>query len=65
MLAPSASTRAFTKTLKALHIPELQISAIRKSLEDAPLMEIGGKFARRVFSVPDLIAAGFEAAEAS
>lgn len=57
--------QAFTKTLKALHIPELQISAIRKSLEDAPLMEIGGKFARRVFSVPDLIAAGFEAAEAS
>ena len=54
--------QAFTKTLKALHIPDLQIAAIRKGLEEAPLTEIGGKFARRVFSVPDLIAAGFEAA---
>ena len=51
---------AFTKTLKALHIPELQISAIRKGLEETPLTEIGGRFARRVFSEPDLIAAGFE-----
>jgi len=55
--------QAFTKTLKALHVPEPQISAVRKSLEESPLTEIGGMFtfARRVFSAPDLIAAGFEA----
>jgi transcriptional regulator with XRE-family HTH domain len=54
---------AFTKTLKALHVPELQISAVRKSLEGSALTEPGGMFtlARRVFSAPDLIAAGFEA----
>jgi transcriptional regulator with XRE-family HTH domain len=58
--------QAFTKTLKALNIPEPQISAVRKSLEDCPLTEIGGTFtfARRVFSAPDLIAAGFEATSA-
>jgi len=53
--------QAFTKTLKALHMPDSQISAIRKSLEEAPLTEIGGRSARRVFSEPDLIVAGFEA----
>lgn len=65
----SLSTRilkvqAFAKTLKALHVPEQQISAVRKSLEESPLTEIGGRFtfARRVFHAPDLIAAGFEAA---
>jgi transcriptional regulator with XRE-family HTH domain len=52
--------QAFTKTLKALHIPDAQVSAIRKGLEEAPLTEIGGRFARRIFSEPDLIAAGFE-----
>ena len=51
---------AFTKTLKALHVPEPQISAVRKSLEGGSLTEIGGRFAKRVFSAPDLIAAGFE-----
>jgi len=56
----SLKVQAFTKTLKTLHIPEPQISAIRKGLEEAPLTEIGGRFARRVFSEPDLIAAGFE-----
>jgi hypothetical protein len=39
----------------------LQISAVRKILEERPLTEIGGRLAQRVFSVPDLIAAGFEA----
>ena len=52
--------QAFTKTLKALHIPDAQISLIRKGLEESPLTEIGGRFAGRVFSEPDLIAAGFE-----
>jgi transcriptional regulator with XRE-family HTH domain len=65
---PPLSTKAlrapaFTKTLKALHVPEPQMSAIRKGLEDAPLTEIGGRFAQRVFSEADLIAAGFETAD--
>jgi DNA-binding XRE family transcriptional regulator len=56
--------QAFTKTLKALHVAEPQVSAVRKSLEESPLTGTGGTFtfARRVFSAPDLIAAGFEAA---
>lgn len=53
--------QAFTKTLKALQVPEPQISAVRKTLEESPFTEIGGfTFARRVFRAPDLIAAGFE-----
>jgi hypothetical protein len=44
--------QAFTRTLKALHIPELQISAIRKSLEDAPLTEISGRFAAGSSALP-------------
>lgn len=51
----------FTKTLKALHLGEAQISAVRKSLERGQWTEIGGRSARLVFSAPDLIAAGFEA----
>ena len=55
--------KAFTKTLKALHVPEPQISAVRKTLEESPATEAGGMFtfARRVFTAPDLMAAGFEA----
>jgi predicted XRE-type DNA-binding protein len=53
--------QAFTKTLKALHVAEPQIAAVRKSLEENNLTEIGGRFAQRIFSVPDLISAGFEA----
>ena len=54
--------QAFTKTLKALEVPEPQIAAVRKSLEEGRLTEIGGMFtfARRIFNAPDLIAAGFE-----
>jgi len=55
--------RAFSKTLKALRIPEPQISAVRKRLENDSTTEIGGRFAQTVFSAPDLIAAGFEAAD--
>jgi transcriptional regulator with XRE-family HTH domain len=54
--------QAFTKTLKALHVPDPQIAAVRKNLEEHPSTEIGGRFAKRIFSAPDLIAAGFEAA---
>jgi len=53
--------QAFTRTLKALHVPDPQISAIRKNLEEGSLTQIGGRFAKRVFSAPDLIAVGFEA----
>ncbi len=53
--------QAFTKTLKVLHIPEPQISAVRRPLEEVPSTEIGGKSTKRIFGTPDLIAAGFEA----
>jgi DNA-binding XRE family transcriptional regulator len=55
--------QAFTKTMKALHIPEPQITAVRKRLEEGSTTKtlIGGRYAQRVFSAPDLIAAGFEA----
>jgi transcriptional regulator with XRE-family HTH domain len=52
--------KAFTNTLIALHIPEAQISNIRNTLNEGQSTEIGGRLARRVFSEPDLIAAGFE-----
>ena len=57
--------QAFTKTLKVLHVPEPQISVVRKALENSSLTEIGGRFGRRIFSAPDLIAAGFEETTAS
>ncbi|MGA2326431.1 MAG: XRE family transcriptional regulator [Bryobacteraceae bacterium] len=54
----------FMKTLKALHLVEPQISGIRKSLENGGEVQIGGRVAPLplVFSVADLVAAGFEAA---
>lgn len=63
------STRPFTasgfaKSLKALHLEEPRISGIRKTLENGGEVEIGGRVAQRVFGVPELIAAGFEAMEA-
>lgn len=54
--------QAFTKTLRALHLAEPQISGIRKSLENGGETEIGGRSTSRIFNVPDLIAAGFETA---
>ncbi|MGA2742855.1 MAG: XRE family transcriptional regulator [Bryobacteraceae bacterium] len=54
----------FVKTMKALNLAEPQISVIRKSLEDGGEVEISGRFARRIFGVPELVAAGFEATEA-
>jgi DNA-binding XRE family transcriptional regulator len=46
---------AFVKSLKALHLPERQISDTRTSLENGGPVQIGGK---RYAS--DLVAAGFE-----
>jgi DNA-binding XRE family transcriptional regulator len=65
------STRPFrisglTKTLRSLHVPELQIAGIKESLENSAgaveMSEIGGSgpSIQRVFSIPDLVAAGFE-----
>ena len=54
----------FAKTLRALHLEEPRISGIRKTLENGGEVEIGGRLARRVFGAPELVAAGFEAAEA-
>jgi transcriptional regulator with XRE-family HTH domain len=63
------STKAFKvsglmKTMKALHLAESQISDIRRSLDNTGEVQIGGTggiTGHRVFSVPDLVAAGFEA----
>lgn len=55
----------FMKAMEALHLAEPQISAIRKNLESGGETEIGGIAGQRVFSLPDLVAAGFEAAESS
>ena len=52
----------FIKAMKALHLADPQISAIRKSLENPGQTEIGGIAGQRVFSAPELVAAGFEAA---
>ncbi len=52
-----------TKTMRALHLPEIQIASARESLEStAGRIEIGGAGGsiKRVFSIPDLVAAGFE-----
>jgi hypothetical protein len=49
--------------MRALHLPEVQIASTRESLEgNAGGIEIGGSGGsiKRVFNVPDLVAAGFE-----
>jgi hypothetical protein len=46
-----------------LHLPEVQVSSIKSDLEkDAGRIVIGGSgpSVTRVFSIPDLVAAGFE-----
>jgi hypothetical protein len=65
------STRAFkaagfAKALKALHVPEAQIAAVREDLKTTSEVLIGGSVAGvdRIFSVPDLVSAGFETAGA-
>lgn len=53
------------RAMKALHLPEVQIASVRASLEaKAGSMEIGGSgpSIQRVFSVQDLVAAGFDEA---
>jgi transcriptional regulator with XRE-family HTH domain len=57
---------ALIKSMKALHLPEPQIFAIRNSLEKDGEVQVGGNTsgAERVFRTPDLVAAGFEAEQA-
>jgi hypothetical protein len=53
--------------MKALHLPDAQVASIRSSLETrAGRIEIDGSVPsiQRVFSIPDLVAAGFEEANA-
>jgi DNA-binding XRE family transcriptional regulator len=52
-----------TKAMRALHLPEAQIASIKASLENsAGSIEIAGSgpSIQRVFSIPHLVAAGFE-----
>jgi transcriptional regulator with XRE-family HTH domain len=54
-----------TKAMRALHLPELQIASIKASLEtNAGRTAIGGSGPgiERVFSIQDLVAAGFDEA---
>jgi transcriptional regulator with XRE-family HTH domain len=56
-----------TKTMRALHLPEVQIDNIKMNLEqNAGKVEIGGSgpSIQRVFSMQDLVAAGFDEAGA-
>lgn len=48
------------KAMKALHLAESQITAIRNNLQQTQEVEIGGRAGQRVFQIPDLVAAGFE-----
>jgi transcriptional regulator with XRE-family HTH domain len=59
----SFKASGFAKTMKALHVEDPQISVTRKSLSGGGEVGIGGRFARRIFSVPELVAAGFEVTE--
>jgi DNA-binding XRE family transcriptional regulator len=54
-----------TRVMRALHLPEAQIATIKASLErSGGPIEIGGRAlsSQRVFSIKDLVAAGFEEA---
>jgi DNA-binding XRE family transcriptional regulator len=63
------STRVFkvsglVRAMKALHFGDPLISSIRKGADKAGDIEVNGSVAQRVFNIPDLIAAGFEAVDA-
>ena len=56
-----------TKAMRALHLPEVQIASIKADLEtSAGRIEISGSgpSIKRVFSIQDLVAAGFDEANA-
>jgi transcriptional regulator with XRE-family HTH domain len=52
---------AFMKSMRALDLPEAQILAIRRTLENGAEVQIGGRGSGMSFSPPGLVAAGFEA----
>lgn len=53
------------KTMRALRLPEPQVASIRESLENrGGEIEIGGREVQRVFNISDLVAAGFDEANA-
>jgi len=49
------------KIMKALPLAEPQISGLKNSLENGGEVEIAGMTVQRVLSVPEVVAAGFEA----
>ena len=53
---------ALIRALRALHLAESQITNIKANLESGARIEIGGNGSsiQKVFSAPDLVAAGFE-----
>jgi transcriptional regulator with XRE-family HTH domain len=51
----------FVKTMKALHLAEPQISAVQMNVENSGGTEIGGRGVPRIFDLPALMEAGFEA----
>ena len=54
-----------TKAMRALHLPEVQIASVKADLETSvDRIEIGGSGSsiKRVFSIQDLVAAGFDEA---
>jgi DNA-binding XRE family transcriptional regulator len=53
---------AFLKCMQALRLPESQISAVRKSIENGGEVQIGGSGSgsEKLFLAPDLVAAGFD-----
>ena len=55
--------QAFTRALRALHVQEAQIAIARRNLEGQGSVKSAAvfTFARKVFSAPELVAAGFEA----
>lgn len=62
----SLTTRAlklsgFVKTMKAMHLAEPQISAVQRNIENGGGTEIGGRGVPRIFDLPALMEAGFEA----
>lgn len=52
------------KVLRALRLPDAQMSAMRGNLQSSGKTEIGGVAGhQKVFNAPDLVAAGFEASD--
>jgi hypothetical protein len=59
----TAPVSALVRIMKALRLGEAHISDVRSRLKPGGEVEIGSVAAQRVFSVPELTAAGFEASD--